>query len=82
MIVCSCNVFTDQDVRSVVEAEPTRSMARFMVVSAAERSAALPGHHPPHHQRGARRRPHGILQWLRAALTVKLMLMAHFRGRK
>jgi bacterioferritin-associated ferredoxin len=28
MIVCSCNVFTDQDVRSAVDAEPTRSISQ------------------------------------------------------
>jgi bacterioferritin-associated ferredoxin len=28
MIVCSCNVLSDQDVRSVVEAERTRSLSQ------------------------------------------------------
>jgi bacterioferritin-associated ferredoxin len=28
MIVCSCNVFTDQDVRSAVDAERTRSISQ------------------------------------------------------
>lgn len=54
MIVCSCNVLNDQDVRSAVEAERTRSISQiYGCLGCSAKCGPLRTHYPPHHGRGA-----------------------------
>ncbi|WP_245426652.1 (2Fe-2S)-binding protein [Phyllobacterium bourgognense] len=75
-------MFTDQDVRSAVDAERTRSISQVYACLGCSAQCGRCAHHPPHHGRGARERWCGILQRLPEVLAVKLMLVPDFRGRK